>query len=303
MIEWLWERVQSFWAESVEYLELNFDPWRDTVDIVIVAFAIYWLLLLIRGTRAVQILVGLVALVGVLVASEVFQLVTVRLVLENFMSAGVLIIIVLFQNDIRRALARVGRGFFPSVSAEQESQILGEVVQAAQLLAQKRVGALVVLERETGLDDQIEAGTRLDSEVSRDLLVSLFMPHSPLHDGAVVIQQGRIAYAGSILPLTLKADLPDGVGTRHRAAVGITEETDAVVVVVSEETATISVVLGGEIIRDLDGPKLRNVLSQILNSDRRELPTAVGEEAVGEEAVGDDGGKESSEPLGIRSAG
>lgn len=303
MIEWLWERVQSFWAESVEYLELNFDPWRDTVDIVIVAFAIYWLLLLIRGTRAVQILVGLVALVGVLVASEVFQLVTVRLVLENFMSSFVLIIIVLFQNDIRRALARVGRGFFPSVSAEQESQILGEVVQAAQLLAQKRVGALVVLERETGLDDQIEAGTRLDSEVSRDLLVSLFMPHSPLHDGAVVIQQGRIAYAGSILPLTLKADLPDGVGTRHRAAVGITEETDAVVVVVSEETATISVVLGGEIIRDLDGPKLRNVLSQILNSDRRELPTAVGEEAVGEEAVGEDGGKESSEPLGIRSAG
>lgn len=303
MIEWLWERVQSGWAESVEYLELNFDPWRDTVDIVIVAFAVYWLLLLIRGTRAVQILVGLVALVGVLVASELFQLVTVRLVLENFMSSFVLIIIVLFQNDIRRALARVGRGFFPAVSAEQESQILGEVVQAAQLLARKRVGALVVLERETGLDDQIEAGTRLDSEVSRDLLVSLFLPHSPLHDGAVVIQQGRIAYAGSILPLTLKADLPDGVGTRHRAAVGITEETDAVVVVVSEETATISVVLGGEIIRDLDGPKLRNVLSQILNSDRRELPTADGEEAVGDEAAGEGGGEESSEPLGIRSAG
>lgn len=294
MIEWLWERVLSLWAESIEYLELNFDPWRDTFDIAIVAFAIYWLLLLIRGTRAVQILVGLVALVGVLVASELFQLVTVRLVLENFMSSFVLIIIVLFQNDIRRALARVGRGFFPSVSAEQESQILGEVVQAAQVLAQKRVGALVVLERETGLDDQIEAGTRLDSEVSRDLLVSLFLPYSPLHDGAVVIQQGRIAYAGSILPLTLKADLPDGVGTRHRAAVGITEETDAVVVVVSEETATISVVLGGEIIRDLDGPKLRNLLSQILNSDRRELPTAVSEEA-GDEA--------SSGPVGIRSAG
>ncbi len=298
MIEWLWERVLSLSAESIEYLELNFDPWRDTLDIAIVAFAIYWLLLLIRGTRAVQILVGLVALVGVLVASELFQLVTVRLVLENFMSSFVLIIIVLFQNDIRRALARVGRGFFPSVSAEQESQILGEVVQAAQVLAQKRVGALVVLERETGLDDQIEAGTRLDSEVSRDLLVSLFLPYSPLHDGAVVIQQGRIAYAGSILPLTLKADLPDGVGTRHRAAVGITEETDAVVVVVSEETATISVVLGGEIIRDLDGPKLRNLLSEILNSDRRELPTAVSEEAAGE--AGDEA---SSGPVGIRSAG
>ncbi len=274
MIEWLWERVQFFWAESIEYLELNFDPWRDTFDIAIVAFAIYWLLLLIRGTRAVQILVGLVALVGVLVASELFQLVTVRLVLENFMSSFVLIIIVLFQNDIRRALARVGRGFFPAVSAEQESLILGEVVQAAQLLARKRVGALVVLERETGLDDQIEAGTRLDSEVSRDLLVSLFLPHSPLHDGAVVIQQGRIAYAGSILPLTLNADLPDGVGTRHRAAVGITEETDAVVVVISEETGAISVVMGGEMLRDLDGPHLRVALREIMGNERRELPTS-----------------------------
>ncbi len=107
MIEWLWERVVSLWTESIEYLELNFDPWRDTFDLAIVAFAIYWLLLLIRGTRAVQILVGLVALVGVLVASELVQLVTVRLVLENFRSSFVLIIIVLFQNDIRRALARV----------------------------------------------------------------------------------------------------------------------------------------------------------------------------------------------------
>jgi uncharacterized protein (TIGR00159 family) len=302
VIEWLWERILALWIDAVQYFQLNFDPFRDTLDIAIVAFAIYWLLLLIRGTRAVQILVGLVALVGVLVASEVFQLVTVQLVLDNFLGSFVLIIIVLFQNDIRRALARVGRGFFPSVSAEQESQILEEVVQAAQVLAQKRVGALIVLERETGLDDQIEAGTAIDSEVTRDLLVSLFLPYSPLHDGAVIVQQGRIAFAGSILPLTLKTNLPEGLGTRHRAAVGITEETDAVVVVVSEETATISVVLGGEIIRDLDGPTLRSTLNRILTSDRRDLAAALGEESEAEpEAEPPSSGKRKKETAHIRS--
>jgi diadenylate cyclase len=270
MIEWLWELLQ----ELKDYVFTNFDPIRDTVDITLVAFAIYWLLLLIRGTRAVQILVGLFVLLGASVLSDVFQLVTLRLILDNFLSYGVLIIIVLFQSDIRRALARVGRGFFPSVSARQESQIVEEVVRAAQALSQKRVGALIVLERETGLEDQIEAGTKVDAEVTKDLLISLFLPYSPLHDGAVVIQRGRIAFAGCILPLTLKTDLPEGLGTRHRAAVGITEETDAVVVVVSEETAHISVVMAGELVQNLDPPRLRETLADILASDRRELPAA-----------------------------
>jgi uncharacterized protein (TIGR00159 family) len=271
VIEWLWQMLQ----ELRDYLGTNFDPIRDTIDIALVALGIYWLLLLIRGTRAVQILVGLIVLIGASVLSEVFQLVTLRLILDNFLSSAVLIIIVLFQHDIRRALARVGRGFFPSVSAEQESQILEEVVRAAQLLAQKRVGALIVLERETVLDDMIEAGTRIDSEVTKDLLVSLFLPYSPLHDGAVVIQHGRIALAGCILPLTLKQELPEGLGTRHRAAVGITEETDAVVVVVSEETGGISVVMSGELFQRLDPPRLREVLSEIMSSDRRELPPSL----------------------------
>jgi uncharacterized protein (TIGR00159 family) len=219
------------------------------------------------------------------VLSDVFQLVTLRLILDNFLSYGVLIIIVLFQGDIRRALARVGRGFFPSVSARQESQIVEEVVRAAQALSQKRVGALIVLERETGLDDQIEAGTRIDADVTKDLLISLFLPYSPLHDGAVVIQRGRIAFAGCILPLTLKTDLPEGLGTRHRAAVGITEETDAVVVVVSEETAQISVVMAGEIVQNLDPPRLRETLADILASDRRELPATPSPGAAAEDAA------------------
>ena len=161
-------------------------------------------------------------------------------ILDNFLASAVLIIIVLFQADIRRALARVGGGVFPRMAERQESQVLEEVVRAAQTLAQRRVGALVVFERETRLEDLIQIGTPLDAAVTKDLLVSIFLPYSPLHDGAVVIQSGRIAFAGCILPLTLRADLPEGLGTRHRAALGITEETDAVVIVVSEETASIS---------------------------------------------------------------
>jgi uncharacterized protein (TIGR00159 family) len=268
MIEYLWGLL----IELRSFFAANFDPVRDTIDLLVVTVAIYWLLLLIRGTRAVQILVGLIVLIALSVLSELLQLVTVRLILENFLASAVLIIIILFQNDIRRALARVGRGFFPNVSPQEESQILEEVVRAAQLLAQRRVGALIVLERETALDDQIEIGVRVNGRVSKDLLTSIFLPASPLHDGAVVVQDGFIGSAGCILPLTLRTDLPDGVGTRHRAAVGITEETDAVVVVVSEETGTISVVMGGEMMRGLDGPRLRVVLRDILAGERRQLP-------------------------------
>ncbi|HEX9813959.1 MAG TPA: diadenylate cyclase CdaA [Myxococcota bacterium] len=264
MIEHLWELWKGLWS----YLSVNFDPIRDTIDIVLVALGIYWLMLLMRGTRAVQILVGLIVLVVANVAADLFNLLTMRLILEKLSGPAVIIIVILFQHDIRRALARVGRGFFRSVSDQQESQMLEEVVRAAQELAQRRVGALIVLERETGLEDQIEAGTALDANVSKDLLISLFVPYSPLHDGAVVIQRGRISHAGCILPLTLSDDLPEGVGTRHRAAVGITEETDAVVIVVSEETASISVVMGGEMVSGLDAARLRVVLRDAMSGAR-----------------------------------
>jgi len=270
MIERIWELLREFW----EYLGVNFDPIRDTIDVLIVTFAVYWLLMLIRGTRAVQILVGLTVLIGASLAAEVFQLLTLRLILENFLSSAVLIFIVIFQNDIRRALAQVGRGFFRSTTTRVELQSIEEVVRGAQSLASKRIGAIVVIERETLLDDQIEAGTRVDAEVSKDLLMSIFQTSSPMHDGAVLIQQGRVAAAGCILPLTLRDDLPEGVGTRHRAAVGITEETDALVIVVSEETGAISVVLSGNMLTDLSGPQLRNVLHSVLSGEQRELPNA-----------------------------
>jgi diadenylate cyclase len=268
VIKYLWQFAGELWA----VFEENFDPIWDSVDILLVTLGIYWLLLLIRGTRAVQILVGLLVLFALSLASEAFDFSTLGLVLQNFVGSAVVIMVVLFQQDIRRALARVGRGFFPNVSALQESQIVEEVIRAAQILSQKRVGALIVLERDTGLDDQIEAGQRIDAVVSKELLTAVFLPSSPLHDGAVIIQDGRMTAVGCILPLTLRTDLPEGVGTRHRAAVGITEETDALVIVVSEETATISVVMAGEMIHGLDAPRLRVVLRDVLTGERRELP-------------------------------
>lgn len=270
MIGYLWQFAGELWA----VFQTNFDPIWDTIDILVLTLGFYWLLLLIRGTRAVQILVGLLVLFALSLASEAFDFSALGLILQNFLGSAVVIMVVLFQQDIRRALARVGRGFFPNVSAQQESQIVEEVIRAAQTLAQKRVGALIVLERETGLDDQIEAGQTIDSLVTKELLTSIFLPYSPLHDGAVIIQDGRISAVGCILPLTLKTDLPEGVGTRHRAAVGITEETDAVVIVVSEETATISVVMAGEMMHGLDAPRLRVVLRDVMAGERRELPSS-----------------------------
>ena len=302
MIEFIWAELVRILTDLRDFFVANFDPVRDTVDLAVVFLAVYWVLLLIKGTRAVQILMGVLALIGVKLIADLGQLMTVSWILDNFFVYAVLIVIILFQADIRRALARVGRGIFPGVAERQESQLLEETVRAAQTLAQRRVGALVVLERETGLEDLIQVGTPVDALVSKDLLVSLFLPYSPLHDGAVVIQEGRIAHAGCILPLTLRHDLPEGLGTRHRAAVGITEESDAVVIVVSEETASISVVAAGELRRDLDGPQLRGVLQDLFVRGRREEPEpdeheeADPEPGAGARAV--DASSASSSPAG-----
>ena len=264
MIEYVFDLLGAQAAELWEFLRTNFDPVRDTLDVLLVAVGIYWLLLLIRGTRAIQILVGLGALIGLRVAADFLELLTLAWLLDNFLGPAVLIVVILFQADIRRGLGRLGRGFFPSLSERQESQMVEEVVRAVQALSARRSGALIVLERSIRLDEQIEAGTPLDANVTKELITSIFLPTSPLHDGAVLIQQGRLSYAGAILPLTLRTDLPEGVGTRHRAAVGITEETDAVVIVASEETGAISVVVGGEMVRGLDAPRLRVVLRDAL---------------------------------------
>jgi len=297
VIEYLFELVAAQAAEFWSFLQHSFDPVRDTLDVLVVAVGIYWLLLLIRGTRAIQILVGLGTLIALRVAADFLELLTLAWLLDNFLASAVLIIIVLFQADIRRALARVGRGFFPRLSERQESQIVEEVVRACQTLSARRSGGLIVLERRTGLDDQIEAGIALDANVTKELLTSIFVPSSPLHDGAVVIQNGRVSFAGSILPLTLRTDLPEGVGTRHRAAVGITEETDAVVIVVSEETGAISVVMGGQMNRGLDAPRLRVALRDALARGDDELATV---ESAPQAAPAEGEPRAAQDPVGTR---
>ena len=251
-------------AEFLRNLYLGFS-FKDALDIAIVAFGIYWLLLLIRGTRAMHMLAGLFILILVLAASQYLQLFTTQWILDKFLGSLLLIIIVIFQHDIRRALTRVGRGvFYPQLGRWEETQMLEEVTNTATLCAARRIGALIVLERETGLENFIEMGEPLDAKVSRDLLVSIFMPGSPLHDGAVIIQRGRLVAAGCILPLTMNPDVSREMGTRHRAAMGLTEETDAVVIVVSEQTGYISVVEGGVMRVAEDAATLRRLLQEAL---------------------------------------
>jgi diadenylate cyclase len=187
----------------------------------------------------------------------------------------------------------------PSAARRQESHILEEIVRATQTLAQKRIGALIVLERDTQLDDQVEGGVTLDAGVSRELLVSLFLPYSPLHDGAVLIQNGRISRASVILPLSNRQDLPQDLGTRHRAALGLAAETDAVVLVVSEETAGISIVHAGEIRRAVDPARLRTSLREVLATSREESAAAEAEEKPTEDAAP---AEEAGEAAGARAA-
>jgi len=249
----------------MQVVSQNLRPLFDIIDIAIVAFIIYRIFLLIKGTRAVQMLLGLAVILGVYVASQVVGLYTLHWFLDNFLSSIILVIVVIFQNDIRRALMHVGRNpFFGGMSTMEELEIIDEIVQSCVSLANRRTGALIVIERETGLKDLLEVGTRVDARVSSDLITSIFLPYSPLHDGAVVIQQGRIQQAGCFLPLSPNPDISKALGTRHRAAIGLTELVDAVAIVVSEETGKISVVVGGRITRDLDSTGLKKVLNRLL---------------------------------------
>jgi diadenylate cyclase len=268
---WLMERWETF-AE-------NFQPLRDSLDIVVVAWCVYWLLMRIRGTRAAQMALGLLILVLAWRLSDLLELATVSFLLDNFLSSGLLILIVIFQADIRRALTRVGRGLFASTRT-QAAHTIEEIVRACQALAQRRVGALVAIEREVQIDEFVEQGTPLDAELSRDLLISLFLPYSPLHDGAAIVRRDRVSAAGCILPLATRGNVPGTLGTRHRAAIGITEETDALVVVVSEETGKISLVVGGEIREDLDGPHLRQSLLELTGGARDPEKPAGGDVAA-----------------------
>jgi diadenylate cyclase len=242
------------------------------LDIAIVYVIVYRLLLLIRGTRAVQVLTGVGIISVFYILSDRFKLYVTNYLFKQFFDYLFLILVIIFQDEIRRALANVGRNpFMAGPSGKSRAVVLlDEVCKAANILAAKRTGAIIVLERQHGLKNYTEGATMLDAEVTAELLISIFQSTSPIHDGAVIIRSGRVMAAGCFFPVTLEAEMDRNLGTRHRAAVAITQETDAVAVVMSEERGEISVVEFGEIARDLSVSALRNRLIQLFDLEIRE---------------------------------
>ena len=246
-----------------EILE-QFSVWA-IVDIAIIAFVIYQALLLIRGTRAAQILTGILFVVAAFLLSSIVPLTTLNWVMNKFYSSFIIILIILFQDDIRHVLSRMGKkSFIPGADRVASHHVLDEIVRAATSMASKRIGGLIVLERNIILGRYIDVGVLIDGRISKELLVSIFHPSSPIHDGAIIIQRGRVAAAGCFLPLTREENLDPNMGTRHRAAIGISQETDAVVVLVSEEIGSVTLVVDGKVSRKLDARQLREQLNDLL---------------------------------------
>jgi diadenylate cyclase len=236
----------------------------SVVDILVVAVIIYQFLLLIRGTRGAPMLVGVVVVALAFYVARIGELTTVNWLLSTSLPYAVFALIVVFQSEIRHALARLGSRLTFSRASAAEAEAYDDIVLAANLFSQNQTGALIVIEREIGLRTYIESGVPLDARLSYDLLATIFRPSAPLHDGAVIVQHDRVAAAACFLPLSMNPVLSTQLGTRHRAAIGITEETDAIAVVVSEETGAVSLAIAGNIERDIGVEQLRDRLSALL---------------------------------------
>lgn len=252
---------------------------RAILDILVVTFIIYWLLWVAQGTRALTLIRGIVTLFAFLfLLGWLLQLDSLNWILRNVWPALLIAIPVIFQPELRRAFEQLGhtgswlKNPFPNQEETANDHAVDEIVRAASQLSRLRYGALVVIERETGLQDYVGKGVSLDAEISRQLLINIFFPNSPLHDAAVIIQGDRILAASVVLPLTDNISASSQLGTRHRAAIGVTEESDALAVVVSEETGQMSVAHSGRLIRNLDQDRLRRVLRTLLKIQTPEFP-------------------------------
>ncbi|HKY32660.1 MAG TPA: diadenylate cyclase CdaA [Candidatus Polarisedimenticolia bacterium] len=266
--------------EAIDYARRLFESLRsspfgwviDVADILILAYLIYQLVLLVKGTRAVQMMTGIVFIILAYFTAGILQLNTVQRFLGYVLYWIPFAVIVIFQNTIRRALSRFGRNpFFRLTSRPQSEGLINELVLAATSLASRKIGGLILIEREQGLRNYIETGIPVDALLSYDLILSIFSPRSPLHDGAIIIQDGRIRAASCFLPLTSHPTLSKEFGTRHRAAIGISEETDAVAIAISEERGTVSVAFEGRIIEDVDAMQLRDLLKDFLGIRLKEM--------------------------------
>lgn len=245
--------------------QFRFFEWTSVIDIAVVAAVLYQLLMLIKGTRAVQLLKGLLILLVVSNLAELLHLNTIGWLLDQVWKMLFVALPVVFQPELRRALEQLGRGkFFTrhplTPGSEAFEQVIEELVRCTQVLAKNRIGALIVIERETGVQEFIETGIKIDGVVSSEFLVNIFIPNTPLHDGAVIVRGDRVAAAGCFLPLSENTSIQKELGTRHRAAIGLTEVSDALIIIVSEETGAISVALDGALTRFLDEKTLRDLL-------------------------------------------
>jgi diadenylate cyclase len=240
-------------------------PWiRHLLDVSIVSVIIYRMLLLVRGTRAVPMLWGLTLLVLLYLIAVPLGLVTLAWLLNSFLSAIILVVVILFQDELRRGLTKVGLQPLLRKNNDTVQRTIEDVSLVATKLAKDRVGALIVIKRNVGLDEFVEDAVILDARLNRKLLTAIFLPQSPLHDGAVVVEGDRIKAAGCLLPLSFDPDLDPNLGTRHRAALGISERSDAIVIVVSEQSGAISLAREGRLVRNLDAALLRDSLHRFL---------------------------------------
>ncbi|MCH5585370.1 diadenylate cyclase CdaA [Shimazuella sp. AN120528] len=250
----------------------------DLVDILIVSFIFYQLLLLLRGTRAVQLVKGISVVVLLWIISRYFELRTVTWLIENLFSVGVIAIIVIFQPEVRRALEQIGRGGFFSrhrvIREEEVNQLVGEIAKAVQYFSSNHVGALIVLEQRTGLYDYIRTGVTLNADVSSELIRTVFATNTPLHDGAIIIQESKITAAGCFLPLSESTRISKSLGTRHRAGLGMSEISDAIVIIVSEESGVVSIAQNGLLETNLSNEAFLSHLFQLL----KQKPVKLGKE-------------------------
>ena len=250
--------------EYIKDLFLNIGV-RDILDILIVAFVFYKLFMLIRETRAEQLIKGIFLLFAFTKISQWLEFHTLHWILDTTMTVGVIAILIVFQPELRRGLEYLGRSSFFSksfaeIKGESLSKVIDEIVDAVASLSRQSIGALIVLEKETGLNELVETGTKIDGTVSSDILINIFIPNTPLHDGAVIIKDDKIKAAGCFLPLTENASLSQDLGTRHRAALGVSEKSDCLAIVVSEETGSISIAENGSLARYLDVKTLKQIL-------------------------------------------
>jgi diadenylate cyclase len=248
----------------LEQLQFLRPGWTDLLEILIVAFLLYRVLLVLQRTRAMQIMLGVVALAFLYGLSRLLDLILIRTLLETTFQYGAIAALIVFQPELRVALARLGQSRMMRAFGRLEgSRVAEEIVEAVERLSRSRHGAIIAIEQEVGLGEYAETGSAVDARVTAEILTTIFTPYSPLHDGAVLVSGDRIRTAGAILPLTQTTVKDRSLGTRHRAALGLCEETDAIVVVVSEETSQVSVAIGGRLQRDVSAERLRSILEGV----------------------------------------